>query len=226
MGFSERAAARKKSKDLKNELKEYRKHILATVGGDKAKLTEDLKQFQVAMELGASLYADYAKAREHLKQAQMLLETLLENMKDSGAAEVKARLKELVVHLEGVYHDCLIRKDDLDFESTLRNLRQMVEKYSDSTAGMQAIMLRSELENVKAVLDDTAGFLPPDFLALAYYYLHADKSALGDMENEQRNQLVLAFFKDEFMDELMGQFYRAGKEMPLRALIKEYIYAE
>ena len=85
-------------------------------------------------------------------------------------------------------------------------------------------MLRSELENVKAVLDDAAEWKAPDFLALAYYYLHADKNALRDMENEQRNQFVLAYFKNEFMDELMGQFYRAGKEPEVRALIKEYIY--
>lgn len=224
MGFAERAAARRKSKDLKNELKELRKHILATEGGDKTKLTNDLKEFQASMELGATLYEEYIDAREHLKQAQILLKKLLECMGASPASEVKVSLKSLMIHLESVFHDCSIRKDDMDFQSTLRNLKQMVEKYSENTEGMQSIMLRSELENVKAVLDDAAGWSAPDFLALAYYYLHADKSALADIENEQRNQLVLKYFKDEFMDELMGQFYRAGKEMELRTLIKEYIY--
>lgn len=224
MGFRERVAARKRSKDLKNELKELQKHILATIGGDKAQLSNDLKEFHASMELGAALYADYAEAKEHLKQAQMLLAKLLERMGVSSAAEVRENLKELIRHLEGVYHDCSIRKDDLDFQSTFRSLKQMVEKYSEATVGMQAIMLRSELENVKAVLDDASGWKTPDFLALAYYYLHADKDLLKDMENEQRNQFVLAYFKNEFMDELMGQFYRAGKEPEVRALIKEYIY--
>lgn len=224
MGFAERAAARRKSKDLKNELKGLQKHILATIGGDKAKLANDLKEFGASMELGAALYADYADAREHLKQAQILLGKLLESMGASPAADVKESLKELSGHLECVYHDCSIREDDLDFQSTLGSLKKLVADYSENMAGMSKIMLRSELENVKAVLDDAAGWTAPDFLALAYYYLHADKNALRDMENEQRNQFVRTYFKDAFMDELMGQFYRAGKEPEVRALIKEYIY--
>lgn len=224
MGFAERAAARRKSKDLKNNLKEMRQHILNTNGGDKAQLTSDLKVFQEALELGASLYADYKESREHLERSREMIGILLERMGAAPVTEVKADLKELATHLEGVYHDCSIREDDMDYQATLRNLKQMVEQYSENISDMQAIMLRSEMENVKAVLDDAAGWRAPDFLALAYFYQHADKNALRDMENEQRNGFVLKYFKDEFMDELMGQFYRAGREMPLRTLIKEYIY--
>lgn len=224
MGFAERAAARRKSKDLKNELKELRKHILATIGGDKAKLTDDLKEFQASMELGATLYVDYADARDNLNQAREEIDKLWECMAEKPDTEVRADLQSLAVCLEKVYHDCSIREDDLDFQSTLRSLKKMAMDYSTNMAGMSKVMLRSELENVKAVLDDAAGWKAPDFLALAYYYLHADKNTLRDMENEQRNQFVLAYFKDEFMDELMGQFYRAGKEPEVRALIKEYIY--
>lgn len=224
MGFAERAAARRKSKDLKNELKEMRQHILNTNGGDKTQLTSALKEFQEAMELGASLYTDYREAREHLEQSRGMTDSLLEEMGAAPVSEVKSALKGLVVQLEGVYHDCSIREDDMDYQATLRNLKQMVEQYSEHTPDMQVIMLRSELENVKAVLDDAAGFSAPDFLALAYFYQHADKSALRDMENEQRNGYVLKYFKDEFMDALMEQFSRADREMPLRTLIQEYIY--
>ena len=90
MGFAERAAARKKSRDLKNELKELQKHMLAAIGGDKAKLAGDLKEFYASLELGATLYADYAAAREHLKQAQDLLEKLLVSMGAGPAADGSA----------------------------------------------------------------------------------------------------------------------------------------
>lgn len=224
MGFAERAAARRKSKDLKNVLKELRGHILATVGGDKTQLANDLKEFQASMELGATLYADYADARAHLEKASETIVKLLESMGEKPDAEVRACMQEMVAHLENVYHDCSIREDDLDFQSTILSLKKMTADYSEKMSGMSKVMLRSELENVKAVLDDATGWKAPDFLALAYYYLHADKNMLRDMENEQRNQFVLAYFKDEFMDELMGQFYRAGKEPEIRTLIKEYIY--
>lgn len=224
MGFAERVAVRRKSKDLKNELKELRKHILVTLGGDKAQLSNDLKEFQTSMELGAALYADYVDARDNLNHAREAIVKLLECMGEKQDTEVKTDLQNLVTCLEKVYHDCSIREDDLDFQSTLCNLKKMTANYSENMTGMSKVMLRSELENVKAVLDDAAEWKAPDFLALAYYYLHADKNALRDMENEQRNQFVLAYFKNEFMDELIGQFYRAGKEPEVRALIKEYIY--
>lgn len=225
MGFAERAAARKKSKDLKNELKELQKQMLATNGGEKAALASTLKELGAALELGATLYADYTEAGMHLAQAQQMIGILLEHMGASPAEEVQASLCEIMGHLDGLTHDCSIRGDDTDFASTLQCLKQMAKEYSADTAGMQAIMLRSELENVKAVLDDAAGWNAPDFLALAYYYQHADKDTLRDMENEQRNQFVRAYFQKGLLDELSEQLCRAGREAEVQNLQKKYIYS-
>lgn len=222
MNFGERAAARRKSKNLKNELKDLKKEMLSA-GCDKARANSDLKELQETLELGSSLQADYEEAGAHLGQAREAIQKLLDCMGESPAHEVQESLKILVADLEQVYHDCSIREDDLDFQSTIRNLKQMVEHYSAGTAGMQAIMLRSELENIKAVLDDAAGWSAPDFLALAYYFLHEDRNSLKEVENEQRNLCVLSYFKEHFMEAFMEECRKTGVEESIRTLIQSYV---
>lgn len=223
MNFEERAASRKKIKSLKNELKALKKEMLSA-GCDKAQVNSDLKELQEALELGDSLHRDYEAAGAHLMQARAAIRKLLDCMGESPIAEVKDSLEGLIADLEQVYHDCSIREDDLDFQSTVRSLKQMAGNYSEGTVGMTGIMLRSELENVGAVLDDASGWRAPDFLALAYFLLHEDGDSLKEMENEQRNAHVLSYSKARFLDGFIGRCQQTGVEGTVRTLIQSYLY--
>lgn len=228
MNFGERAAARKRSKELKNELKELRKELLGA-GGDKAQVTATIKELQEAIELADTLQSDYEEASVHLTQAREAIMKLLDCMGVSPEAEVQESMNALISDLDQVYHDCSIREDDLDFQSTIRSLKSMVSGKSQSEAtvgasGMQSIMLRSELENIKAVLDDAAGWRAPDFFALAYYFLHEDRNSLKEMENEQRNQFVLSYLNEYFMGDFMKLCENAGIKERVQTLMQEYIY--
>lgn len=229
MNFDERAAARRRAKKLKYDLKELRKEMLSA-GGDKPQTGNDLKELQEVLQLGRTLRMDYAKARTHLSRGRESIAKLLECMAESPVDEVRTSLDALVVDLESVYHDCSIREDDLDYQSTIQSLKQMVEQYAENAKDAKteagrafaSIMLRSELENIKAVLDDAAGWQEPDFLALAYYVLHGNREALGEMENEQRNVYVLSYFNDAFMAGFLERCGRLGVETRLQALIDGY----
>lgn len=225
MNFGERAAARRKSKELKNELKDMRRDFLG-VGYDKTLVANLLRELQETAELADTLQSDYVEAGEHLRQAREAIMKLLDYMGESPAAEVQASMNTLIADLDQVYHDCSIREDDLDFQSTIQCLKQMVAEQGNAfeAGNMQAIMLRSELENVKAVLDDAAGWKAPDFLALAYYFLHEDRDSLREMENEQRNQYVFSYFKEHYMDDFLYKSKRAGVEERIQGLLQEYIY--
>lgn len=230
MNFGERAAARKRSKELKNEVKELRKNMLSA-GGDKAQVTATLKEFQEAVELASTLQSDYEEAGAHLTQAREAIMKLLDCMGESPESEVQESMNVLISDLDQVYHDCSIREDDLDFQSTIRSLKSMVsgKLQPDMTVGaveMHSIMLRSELENIKAVLDDAAGWRAPDFLALAYYFLHDDRNNLKEMENEQRNQFVLSYLNEYFMNDFMKSCEAAGIKERVQTLMQEYIYEE
>lgn len=225
MNFGERAAARRKSKELKNELKDMRRDFLG-VGYDKTLVANLLRELQETAELADTLQSDYVEAGEHLRQAREAIMKLLDYMGESPAAEVQASMNTLIADLDQVYHDCSIREDDLDFQSTIQCLKQMVAEQGNAfeAGNMQAIMLRSELENIKAVLDDAAGWKAPDFLALAYYFLHEDRDSLREMENEQRNQYVFSYFKEHYMDDFLYKSKRAGVEERIQGLLQEYIY--
>lgn len=108
--------------------------------------------------------------------------------------------------------NCSIRDDDLDFQSTIQSLKQMAAEYEEHAAKAQteagsklaAIMLRSELENVAAVLKDAAGWEEPDFFALAYYLGHENRGSLREMENAQRNSYLVDYWRRAFLEPVSG----------------------
>ena len=205
----DRAAKGKKSKELKGELKDLKKSLL-NAGGEKAYVNEALRDYQAALEQGDTLREQYEEARSHLAQSRAAIERLLECMKESPVSEVKKSLDELMGDLDQVYHDCSIRDDDLDFQSTIQSLKQMAAEYEEHAAKAQteagsklaAIMLRSELENVAAVLKDAAGWEEPDFFALAYYLGHENRGSLREMENAQ--QLSGGLLRRAFLEPVSG----------------------
>lgn len=91
---------------------------------------------------------------------------------------------------------------------------------------MAFVMLRSELENIGAVLDDVLGFRAPDFFALAYFFRRGDKDSLKEMENEQRNTYVLTYAKEHFLDDFYKECGRAGMGAGVLELIRRHIYGE
>lgn len=221
MSFGERAAARKRAKELKTEMKDLRR-VLTAAGCDKAQVTNWLREFGEALELGNSIGEEYEEARRYLSQAQADIEDLLASLDGEEPRNLSERLKMLVEELTRARHECLIREDDLDFKSTLDGLAQMAQGRAQAAPGMKEIMLRSELENVRAVLMDAAAWNAPDFFAFAYYCVREDRAALGEMENEQRNALVSAYKKEHFEGAFLQECARAGVDRKVEELIITY----
>ena len=213
----DRAAKGKKSKELKGELKDLKKSLL-NAGGEKAYVNEALRNYQAALEQGDTLREQYEEARSHLAQSRAAIERLLECMKESPVSEVKKSLDELM--------------DDLDFQSTIQSLKQMAAEYEEHAAKAQteagsklaAIMLRSELENVAAVLKDAAGWEEPDFFALAYYLGHENRGSLREMENAQRNSYLVDYCGERFWNRFLELCRRAEAEQMVRFMTRKYIY--
>lgn len=227
MNLSELAAARRKTKDLRNELKQLKKELLAA-GGQKAEVTAEVKELESAMELGDTLQTDYVAAGQHLEKACRTIPLLLENMEAYSDERIRERLNYLLEDLDQVYHECSIRRDDPDFSSTVQCLKRMAtdagSKNAADARGMSSVMLRSELENVAAVLKDAAGWSAPDFLALAYYFLHEDREGVKEMENGQRNALVREYFEMRFLKKFQAECESAGQGEKLKELIQTYVY--
>lgn len=225
MNFGEKNIQRKKAKDLKSELKQIRKQMIFA-GCEKNQVHVLLKELEEILQSAAKLRVQYTNSREHLEHARSAILKLLDCMGVSPAQEVKQSLNELVDELNHVYHDCSIRQDDMDYQSTITCFTEMVSDFAATSNAMAMIMLRSELENIKAVLDDAACWNAPDFFALAYFYLHEDSDRLRDIENEQRNRYVLEYLEENFMGQLRTEITKTGQENQITEFIHTYIYQD
>ena len=222
MIFGERNAQKKKIKDLKGEVKQLKKQMMGA-GCEKGTVNSLLGEFEETLILAEKHSSDYDISSYHIGETRKAIVRLLDCMGESPVQEVKQSLGELVNDLDLVYHDCSIRQDDLDFKSTITCLKGMVSDYGNANFAGKDIMLRSELENIKAVLDDAAGFHAPNFFALAYYELHEDKDSLKEMENEQRNLFLKDYLKRHFTERFHSETKRSGVEEKVKELMENYL---
>lgn len=218
MTLSEKVAMHKWTKELKNELRQLGKKMISK-GTSKVQTEEWMNELKNSLELGHVMHEEYENAVSHVKAARESITKLLDCMGESPAEEIKQSLQLLLDDLDMVYHICVIRKDDMDFASTMTCLRKMTAEYN----GGNTIMLRSELENIKAVLDDVSGWNSPDFLALGYFLLHNNESVLGEMENEQRNEYVISCLNEHFWESFLQEAERCNVKSEVISLVRRTI---
>lgn len=88
------------------------------------------------------------------------------------------------------------------------------------------IMLRSELENLHALLEDTSEWRSPNFFALAYYFEHEPekRDKIAEMENENRNKFLEDYLEEHLMETFMMEAGCAGCIDRVEQMIRDYIY--
>lgn len=210
---------KKKQKEQRSREKDW-KGKLTGAGMEKGAAGELVKIITEAQMSGESIQADYKISREHLERAQRKIELLLDEMTEEPERDVKKSLDSLIVDLDHVYHICLIREDDPDYGSTVKCLKTASSELGTPDAKISPLMLRSELENIQAVLKDAAAWEAPDFFALAFYLIHGDKESLADMENGQRNQFLLDYLKENFMDRYADSIESADLKEEMTVFIR------
>lgn len=195
MGLFEISEEKRRAKEIKKEGKNLRKWILLS-GVDKKSADAFMDEFLTCLEQGICQRDYYYAARAHMESCLKVINEILPQMRELQAEECKRHLGSLLTDLPLVFHDCFIRKDDLDYESTLRYMNKQVPVYSDN----DRLMMQSELENIKAVFDDAMLWDAPNFVALAYFLRHKCSDLLSDMENSARNSYIERIYKEEFWD--------------------------
>lgn len=86
-------------------------------------------------------------------------------------------------------------------------------------AKISTLMLRSELENIQAVLRMLRHGKHRIF-ALAFYLIREEKDTLADMENGQRNQFLSDYLKENFTDRYADSIEAAGLKEDMDAFIR------
>lgn len=196
MGLFEVSEEKKRAKEIKKEGKNLRKQILAS-GLDKKQMDAFLEEFLYCVEQGASLKEQYVLAKAHMNSCLEIVNEILPQMREIPVEQCKERLQRMLLDLPCVYHECLIRKDDLDYDATLCYMKTKIPVYTEE----DRLMMQSELENLKAVFDDAVQWVAPDFMMLAYFLQQEGSVMLSDMENTVRNSYIEHIYKERFWDE-------------------------
>lgn len=205
MGLFDISEEKKRAKEIRKEGKELKKELL-TAGMEKRMLDAFLEEYLTCLEAACIERDNYKNARMHMKSCMGIIDDILPQMRELSVDACKTKLQGLLADLPLVYHHCLIRKDDMDFATTLLYMKNIIPQYS----GNDRLMMQSELENLKAVFADASEWNAPEYLALAYFLRHERSEQLSDMENSQRNNHIENFYKEQFWDKNVELIERVG----------------
>lgn len=217
MIFFWQSPEKKWEKRLKREAKELKKAMISA-GAEKQWSNENLETLQEVLKDAYGLQKSYINSKKKIEDGKLQIEKLFDSLAMQSTAEkVRNQLHTLVSILQEVYHDCTIRKDDLDFASTDSYLKRSAKEYQET----DRLMLQSELENLYHLLEEIAVWEAPDFCAMAYYCKHENRETLGEWENGQRNQMLLEYYESHFLNEFKEKLASIQMEGRLVGWINE-----
>lgn len=221
MGVGEKSSEKKLAKNLKKELGQFRKQLCGA-GVEKNEALKYLKELQAALNGARRFKAEYMSARGHSLRARRKMERMMDGMGDWPDEEIIKNMKELVQELDHAGHDCLLREDDNDFTSSRNCLDKMAKEGVESSSA-KFIMLRSELENLYAILSEALEWQEPVYFDYAYYFLNENGEALKEKGNDARASFVADYRKEHFDIPFFGACRRAGIEEEVRQAMRDYM---
>ena len=196
MGIFTQSTEKKRVKEIQQEAKELTKELVSR-GMDKRAVKNYMDVLE-GLVLAAALQREaYIESKKRMASVQIIIEALLVDIMEMEPEKVRRELARLTVKMTDIFHECTIRKDDLDFSSTYDYINRATKEYE----GTQRLMLQSELENLLHMVSEVEEWEEPDFCALALFCQYGPREDLADIENSQRNEMLLRYYKGQFWDD-------------------------
>ncbi|MBR3769915.1 MAG: hypothetical protein IKL06_05225 [Lachnospiraceae bacterium] len=196
MGIFGQSAEKKREKEIQQEAKGLTKELVA--GGMDKRTAKNYMEVVESLLLEAVIQRDtYIESKKRMEEGQRIIEIILEDISEREPAKVRGELAKLAVNLTDIFHECTIRKDDLDFASTYGYINRAAVNYD----GTERLMLQSELENLLHMVSEIDEWEEPDFCALALFCKYGPREDLADIENSQRNEMLLKYYRGQFWDD-------------------------
>lgn len=216
MGLFSQNMEKKRAKEIKHDIKELSK-TLVHAGMDYAKVKAYLDVLFKVMLEACIQQEKYVQSKRNMKEMEILLLEMLSEFDRAYREKVCEQLKQMLNLFDDVYHECTIRQDDGDFASTCAYIKKTALQYEESNQ----LMLQSELENLLHVVEETIEWEAPNFMALAYFCIYGNRDDLADIENKQRNEMIMRFYKEQFWNEFSEELHGCGEEPQLISWIEE-----
>ncbi len=221
MGIFGQNAEKKREKEIRQEAKELIKELI-NAGMDKRAAKNYLEVLQ-ELVLAACVQRDaYVVSKKRMSAGLVIIEELLTDIAAKEPAKVRGELARLAVDLTDIFHECTIRKDDMDFASTYTYINRATKEYE----GADRLMLQSELENMEHMIGEIVEWEEPDFCALALFCKYGNRDDLADIENGQRNEMLLRYYRGQFWDDFEKELAAIGMIERVQNWIEEKVKQE
>lgn len=221
MGIFGQNAEKKREKEIRQDAKELTKELI-NAGMDKRAAKNYLEVLQELL-LAACVQRDtYVISKKRMSAGLVIIEDLLTDIAVKEPAKVRGELARLAIDLTDIFHECTIRKDDMDFSSTYAYINKATKEYD----GTERLMLQSELENMEHMIGEIVEWEEPDFCALALFCKYGNRDDLADIENSQRNEMLLRYYRGQFWDDFEKELAAIGMVERVQNWIEEKVKQE
>lgn len=205
MGIFGQSAEKKKEKEVRQEVKGLVKELV-NAGMDKNAAKNYLEVLQELVLEAQQQRDTYLISKKRMASELLIIELLLEDIAEREPAKVRVDLARLCINLTDIFHECTIREDDMDFKTTYEFLHREAKEYEGATR----IMLQSELENLQHMISEIIEWEEPDFCALALFCKYGKREELADLENRQRNEMLLRYYRGQYWDDFEKELVAVG----------------
>lgn len=221
MGIFTQSAEKKRAKEIQQEAKELTKELVGR-GLDKRTVKKYMDVLEGLVLTAALEREAYIESKKRMASAQGIIDALLADILEMEPEKVRNELARLAVKMIDIFHECTIRKDDLDFASTYGYINRATKEYVASGR----LMLQSELENLLHMVSEVDEWEEPDFCAFAFFCKYGKREELADVENSQRNDMMLEYYKEQFWDAFEKELMSVGMTGRLEKWIEEKVKKE
>ena len=221
MGIFGQSVEKKREKEIRQEAKELTKELV-NAGMDKRAAKNYIEVLQELMVEACFQRDAYVESKKRMAAGQAIIEELLNDIAEKDPAKVRGELARLAIDLTDIFHECTIRRDDTDFATTYAYINKATKEYE----GANRLMLQSELENLLHMVGEIAEWEEPDFCALAIFCKYGKRNDLADIENSQRNEMLMRYYRGQFWDDFEKELVNVGMNERVTKWIDEKVKGE
>ena len=114
MALFQQSVEKKREKEVRLKMKEFMKE-LTDAGMDKKAAKEGLEELTDILLYACILRDGYIESKKKISNSLTIIEQQLSRMQVREVSQCRALTEKLVNSLEDIFHECTIRKEDLDF---------------------------------------------------------------------------------------------------------------
>lgn len=215
MGLFGQSAEKKREKEIRQGAKELTKSLISS-GMEKRTAKNAMELLQEVVIMACVQHEGYCVSKRKMAAGLVLIREMLGEMQTKDAAQIKKCMEELAAEFTDVFHECTIRKDDMDFADTYTYINRAAKEYESA----DRLMLQSELENMEHMICEIIEWEEPDFCALAYFCKFGNRSDLADIENSQRNDMLLQYYHEQYWDDFETALTTVGRTESVQTWIE------